>query len=316
MKIAITGAGGLLGVCATRYFAQHPSISRVNAFYAEPTEVPPSEPKLQVFVGDLRNDSASEQFVEGVDAVLHFAHRGVPADGHTDSLKVLMENLKMTGTLLDAMKKKGVKRILYASSADALYKYDPFKRVPHHEQSEIEYRSAYALSKFSTEHLLHYYEQSQGIRAVILRLSNIYCREELKYAHKTFIGQVLSKTQKKEPVTLNGGFDIYKDYLYVDDFLRALQGILTKKELVGTFNLGAGVGTTAREILTTTERVAKTKIKTQIAEKSPFETNWAIINTQKIQRTLNWGCHFSLCEGIRAIWSEDEPTAQPTKSAA
>lgn len=315
MKVAITGAGGFLGACATRFFANNPAITRVNALYSQPTEVPKDCPSLNVCVGDLRNEAVCTRLVEDVDTVIHFAHRGYPRDGHENSVKTVSENLKITGSLLDAMKKKGVKRILYPSSADGLYKFDPFKKVPHHELSEIEYRTGYSLSKIETEHLLHYYEQSHGIRSVIFRLSSVYCAEELNRANLSFIGHVFSQLRKRETVTIAGALDVYKDYLYVEDMLRAFYLTLKKKELTGTYNLGSGIGTSPREILTNAERITGTKIKTQTVDKNPFDSTWTILNTQKLQRILNWGCHFSLFDGMKATWGQQSST-QPTKIAA
>lgn len=316
MKLVITGAGGFLGTCATRFFMNQQGVTQLNALYSKPTEVPNTPSKLSIYVGDLRNESASLKLVEDADVVLHFAHRGNPKEGHVATVKTVTENLKMTGLLLDSMKKKNAKRLIYVSRADGLYKYDPFKRVPHHELSELEYRSTYSLSKITVENMLHYYEQSQGIRAVILRASNIYSKEEMVRPNHSFIGHVLSQVKKGEPVSVPGGFDTYKDYLFIDDFLRALNLFIQKKELSGTFNIGSGVGTTPREILTNAERITGTKIKTQITDRNPAENAWTILNTQKIQRALMWSCHFTLFNAMRAVWNESLPATDDSKKAA
>ncbi|RYG45157.1 SDR family NAD(P)-dependent oxidoreductase, partial [bacterium] len=85
---------------------------------------------VELIVGDIRSDSDLDKALEGVNAVIHLAAEPSVAKSVEDPVST--HEINYTGTLkvLEAMRRSGVRRIVYASSAAI---YTPNSDEPHTE---------------------------------------------------------------------------------------------------------------------------------------------------------------------------------------
>jgi UDP-glucose 4-epimerase len=80
------------------------------------------------------------------------------------------ENVVATFNLLEAMRRKGVKEIVFASSSSV---YGEPEEIPVGEDAPLRPVSVYGASKAACENLIHAYSKLYGIRAVALRYANV-----------------------------------------------------------------------------------------------------------------------------------------------
>lgn len=324
LKIAITGAGGFLGSSTLEYLSKLPHVTELRVLYSQPNLQHEPNEKIRTFVGDLTNRDVALDLVHGTDVVIHFANRGIPADALIDTPTYLEKNLGLTSSLLEAMVTERVPRILFASTGGALYRYDPLRKVPYHELSEIEFRSAYSLGKFNAENLLLYYKKVFGISSVIMRISNPFGKRQVGERRQGFIGLLFSRVMRNEEIKIFGNLEIVKDFLYIDDLMRVIDGFLQHPEHQGIFNVGSGMGVSLREVITVVERSTHKKVKISFSTFNPSDTTWTVLNTSKLQRTISWTCRFSMQEGVRLTWEamkedlkkETTPEVPEVKKAA
>ena len=104
-----------------------------------------------------------------IDAVIHLAAEATIATSVTDPAKYFLNNVSKGLTLLEAMRRHGVGRIVFSSTA-ATYG-DPLT-VPISEDHPLQPINAYGESKLMFERCLTWYHRAYGLRAVSLRYFN------------------------------------------------------------------------------------------------------------------------------------------------
>jgi len=302
---AITGAGGFLGAEAVSHLARHPNHPHIHAQYSRPETVPERlPPNVTPLVGELTDLSLCARLVENCSAVLHLANRGFPSDRVASPQNIVSENLIATGTLLDAMRDRGLSRILYASSGGAIYREDPKRQVPFSESSPLEYRTPYALTKILTENLLEYTAKAKGLKPVILRLSNPYGPGQYARPRQGFVGVVFEKIWTGESFPVWGDLDTVKDFVYVEDVAAVFSHFLEDPELpAGIYNVASGTGVSLKEMITRIQTLTGRKLNLEFKERFPGDPTWTVLDTSLLQKTTGWKPLTSLDEGLQATWT-------------
>jgi UDP-glucose 4-epimerase len=125
---------------------------------------------VELVVGDLKDPQVALRSVEDVDVVFHFAANPEVRVGSIDPGVHFNENIVATFNLLEAMRRKNVKEIVFASSSSV---YGEPDSIPVGEDAPLRPVSVYGASKASCESLIHAYTRLYGLRAVVLRYANI-----------------------------------------------------------------------------------------------------------------------------------------------
>jgi UDP-glucose 4-epimerase len=127
-------------------------------------------PQVEVIVGDLKRPEDALKAVEGVETVFHYAANPEVRVSTTNPEIHFNENVVATFNLLEAMRRKGVKEIVFASSSSV---YGEPEEIPVGEDAPLRPVSVYGASKAACENLIHAYSKLYGIRAVVLRYANV-----------------------------------------------------------------------------------------------------------------------------------------------
>jgi len=106
------------------------------------------EGSIELIIGDLKDPQITLRAIEGVDVVFHFAAN---PEIHFN------ENVVATFILLEAMRKRGVKELVFASSSSV---YGEPKEIPVDENAPIRPVSVYGASKAACEALIHTYSEA------------------------------------------------------------------------------------------------------------------------------------------------------------
>ena len=167
MKIAVTGATGLLGNATAKHLlAQGHEVIAVDRRAGE------IAPGHQVIVGDLTNLSFCDSFMQGVEAVIHLAAIPNPTDKRQH--EVFSNNVVSSFAVFSAAAHAGVRIVAYASSLSAYgFAYSEAwtspKYVPVDEDHPLIYEESYALSKEVNELSAAMWHSRTGINFVGMR---------------------------------------------------------------------------------------------------------------------------------------------------
>jgi len=170
---------------------------------------------IELVIADLKDPQTALRSVENVDAVFHFAANPEVRVSSIDPETHFNENIVATFNLLEAMRKKSVREIVFASSSSV---YGEPDEIPVDENAPIKPVSVYGASKASCETLIHAYSKLYMIKAVILRYANVV-GPRLRHG---VIWDLINKLIKnpRELEILGDGRQI-RSYIYIDDVIEA-----------------------------------------------------------------------------------------------
>jgi uronate dehydrogenase len=138
-------------------------------FFNTLLDVKPTEGEEDVVVADVQNMDAVMQAMQGMDAAIHLAanpHGGQPWE------EVLSSSINGTCTVLEAARRGGVKKVVYASTNHVVGWYEKEKAAHVTWDAPIRPDSLYGVGKASGEALGRFYSDAYGISVVCLRIGS------------------------------------------------------------------------------------------------------------------------------------------------
>ena len=122
--------------------------------------------------------------------------------------------------------------------------------MPANESSICYPRGFYSITKRTAEQLLISYCETFGIRYRILRLANVLGRNDSKVsAQKNALQYLINCMRDNEPIELYDDGDFYRDYIDVEDAVRAINLVITKGEINSIYNISNGHSLKFRDII-------------------------------------------------------------------
>jgi UDP-glucose 4-epimerase len=170
---------------------------------------------VEVVRGDLKDLEVVKRAVDGVDTVFHFAANPEVRVSTTNPEVHFNENVVATFNLLEAMRRRGVKEVVFASSSSV---YGEPDEIPVGEEAPVRPVSVYGASKAACESLIHAYSKLYGIRAVILRYANVV-GPRLK--HGVVYDFVVKLGRSPSELEVLGDGKQVRSYVHVDDAVEA-----------------------------------------------------------------------------------------------
>lgn len=194
--------------------------------------------------GDIRDEATVDAAVEGVDVVFHEAALVSVAESVERPTESHAINATGTLNVLEAARKHSA-RVVIASSA-AVYG-DP-EETPVDEGQRLEPTSPYGLDKVASDHYARMYEDLYGLDTVALRYFNVYGPGQTGGDYAGVITVFLRQARNGEPITVHGDGTQTRDFVHIDDVVRA-NLLAAETDAVGrAYNVGTGKSVTIREL--------------------------------------------------------------------
>jgi UDP-glucose 4-epimerase len=212
--------------------------------------------------GDLKNKEEVLRVVEDVDTVFHFAANPEVRLSTTNPEVHFNENVVATFNLLEAMRLKDVKSIIFASSSAV---YGEPEKIPVSEEAPIKPLSVYGASKAACENLMHAYSKLYGFNALILRYANIIGP---RLRHGVLYDLLIKLSRNKEVLEVLGDGTQVRSYLHVRDAVEAtLLAWSTLSKGFEVYNVGNTDYVSVRDIVETLIETLGLKNTTRIIYK-------------------------------------------------
>ena len=270
------------------------------------------------YKGDIRDiDFLDGLFSkEKIDAVIHFAAFSLVGESVKEPLKYYDNNLCGTKTLLEAMVKHRVDKIVFSSTAAV---YGEPENIPILEGDRTCPTNPYGETKLAMEKMFKWSAEAYGLRYVSLRYFNACGADEsgnIGEAHSPeshLIPLILQVPNgKRESISIFGtDYDTpdgtcIRDYIHVTDLAAA--HILAVNYLKDggesdIFNLGNGVGYSVRGVIETARKITGHPIPATEAERRAGDPARLVASSGKAKKVLGWKpVHDSLEEIIASAW--------------
>jgi len=175
--------------------------------------------QVELLRGDIRDEATLSRALEGVEVVFHQA--AIPSVPRSVAEPVRTNSVNIDGTLgvLEASRRAGVRRVVYAASSSA---YGDTPVLPKVESMEANPLSPYALQKFAGEGYCRLYHSLYGLETVALRYFNIYGpRQNPKSEYAAVIPRFITAALAGSPAQIYGDGEQTRDFTFVADAVQA-----------------------------------------------------------------------------------------------
>jgi len=199
-----------------------------------------SNPDYEFIKGDIKDFDTCMKATVGVSYVLNQAAWGSVPRSIEMPLFYCANNITGTVNMLEASKRNGVKKFVYASSS-SVYGDEP--NLPKREGVEGNLLSPYALTKMADEQWAKQYTRHYGLDTYGLRYFNVFGkRQDPDGAYAAVIPKFIKQLLKGEVPTINGDGKQSRDFTYIENVIEAnLKACLAPSEAAGeAFNVAYG----------------------------------------------------------------------------
>jgi dTDP-glucose 4,6-dehydratase len=303
LKVLVTGGAGFIGSNFVRFVLNaRRDVEIVNLDKLTYAGNPESladvahDPRYHFIRGDITDRIAlGELFQRGFDAVVHFAAETHVDRSIEDASPFLNTNIFGTHCLLEAVRSFPKVRFIHIST-DEVYGSAPAGRA-FKEEAPLDPRSPYAASKASAEHFVTAYANTYGISSVILRCTNNF--GPFQFPEK-LIPLMIANASEDKPLPVYGDGLQERDWLFVEDYCRAIAVALEKAKPGSIYNVSSGVSQPNLKIVRTIlQLLGKPESLIQYVKDRPGHDRRYALDSSRIQEELGWRPLVSFEDGIR-----------------
>lgn len=297
MKVTVFGGGGFIGsaICdrllrdghALRIF-ERPRVDPYRAFAAGED--------VEWVTGDLLSMHDLGAAIDGSDAVVHLVSTTLPKSSNDDPVYDVQTNLVASLQMLEAMRARDVRRIVFISSGGTVYGTP--QRVPVDERHPTEPQVSYGIVKLAIEKYLLMYQRLHGFRTRILRVANPYGERQRVATAQGAVGVFLHRALRNEPIEVWGDGSVVRDYIYVADVAEAFAKALAYEGDESVFNISSGQGVSLNELLAQLEGLLGRPVERRYLAGRSIDVPANVLDNSLARRELGWSPQVDLARGL------------------
>ncbi len=295
-KIVVTGGAGFLGSHVVDRLAQTARIVVIdNMVTGGRHNLGTTDNSVQVIEGDVRDFGLLLDVFRDASQVVHLAALTSVAESMLDPVTYNGINVEGTRRVLQAARRRGVARVVLASSA-AIYGNAP--SLPKWEDMAPTPSSPYGETKVAAEGLFREYN-SRAMSTTILRFFNLYGpRQPHNSQYAGVVPSFAKRMVRNEPPIIHGTGQQTRDFLYVGDAADAVALALEFGSGGAAYNIASGTGTSILEVARILGEALGSDLKPEHAGPRPGDIlhSWADISLAK--KELGFKPRVSLREGL------------------
>jgi UDP-glucose 4-epimerase len=267
---------------------------------------------VETVIGDVRRIAEIERALDGCGAICHLAAAADVGEVHQQPAWATELNAMGTLNVLEAARRRGVRRVLYAST---VWVYSDVDAAEVDEDALLPNPAhLYTAGKLSGELYCHAYRELYGLEPTVVRLGIPYGPRARPAA---VIPRFVDHALRGEPLTIAGTGDQERAFVYVEDLAAGIVAALEPRAAGRTYNLGGREVVTVRGLAEIVrDEVAPAEIVH--TEGRPADLRNVAIVSDRAERELGWRAATPLREGVRryAAWAGERADLAPVPAPA
>lgn len=300
MKILLLGAAGFIGTNLTIELAKKTEdeitlVDRSKAFFKPIVSM--DLKNVHILEADLTVDMDFDSILKDQEVVYHLVSTTVPTTSNQHISQELVSNVIFSANLFEACIRCGVKKVVFVSSGGTVYGKEV--DCPLKEKTATNPISSYGVQKITIEKLLYLYRYMYGLDYRIIRLANPYGPYQRPNGVLGAVTTFTYKALKGDEITVYGDGSVVRDFIYIDDAIRAIMKIVNGENKHRTFNLGCGYGTSIKQVLETIEKALGIKLNVSYLEERKVDVPVNYLDISRYEKYYGALNPISLEDGIR-----------------
>ncbi len=313
-KVLVTGGAGYIGAHVAAELLKAGYSVRIYDDFSNGLHKRVDASFRDIVEGDILDREKLIQAMHGVDAVIHLAAKKAVEESVKNPLKYYENNVGGTLNLLAAMSLKGVKKIVFSSSAAV---YSPNDKDAVEETDPTVPLSPYGATKLLSEELITTVGNAEQISHISLRYFNVVGSAIPEFGDNSKDNLVpkvfLALKNGKRPEIYGTDYPTpdgtcIRDYIHVQDLARAHVAALKKTEtgyVSSVYNVGSGNGYSVREMMDQLSSTLGKDINPQESPARAGDSPKLIASITKIENELGWKPQATLKEMIDSSWAAE-----------
>jgi nucleoside-diphosphate-sugar epimerase len=221
VRVLVTGGAGFIGGhLVDALLSQGASVRVLDNFSTgRRSNIAHNLGRIELVEGDLRDEEACARAVDRIELVYHEA--AIPSVARSVEDPVSSNEVNVGGTvkLLNAARKAGVARLVYAASSSAYGETEVLPKVETMTPAPV---SPYAVSKLAGEHYVTTFGRLFGIKTVSLRYFNVFGpRQDPKSHYAAVIPRFVTAILADEAPTIFGDGEQTRDFCFIENVVSA-----------------------------------------------------------------------------------------------
>lgn len=308
MRVLVTGGAGFIGShLVDALLARGATVVVLDNFSTGRHANLAGKP-LQLVEADVADLDAVCRAAAGCELILHQAALASVPRALAEPALNYRSNISGTFNVLEAARRAGVARVVYASSSAV---YGPQTALPLDETLPPNPISPYAMAKLVGEELARSYARSYGLSVVCLRYMNVYGpRQDPGSPYSGVISIFVTRALAGRPVTIYGDGAQTRDFVYVGDVVAAnlAAAALATGDAPAIINIGSGVQTSVSALYAQVAALLPTAQPATYAAARAGDIAHSVAATAHAQRLLAWQARTPLHVGLQATieWARTE----------
>lgn len=293
-RVLITGGCGFVGANLVDYLARNTDWGLLVVDDLRAGSTDQVDQGAEVTRADAGSIDTLVPLLEGVQAVVHLASQTGVAPSVEDPRKDYLGNPTTTFNVLEACRRAGVMRFVFASSGAALGDAEP----PLNEDLVPRPLSPYGAGKLAGEAYCQAYAGSFGMNTAALRFSNVYGPHSAHKRHNA-IPRFIERSLRGETLEIYGDGSQSRDFVYVEDICAGIHLALTTDGIGGeVFQLATSIETTITELAHLVQQVTGSKSEVKLETPRAGEVHRSSADISKARKVLGYEPKTGLKSGL------------------
>jgi UDP-glucose 4-epimerase len=294
--ILLLGGGGFLGSALARQL----TADNKTVHVITPNKHPALTSQAIVHKGGMDDEKILESILPECRTIIHLASSTNP--GNSARHPSLEARLNITPTLnfLEILQNYRPFHLIYISSGGTIYGNPD--TIPVNENHRLAPLSYYGAGKIAIENFLRTSATPPEQNVTIIRPPNFYGPGQSYQQGFGVIRTMLENLHQGKTMEIWGDGETVRDFLYIDDMVRALNLLIDMPTDNETYNVATGTGLSLNQVKDIVESVCNKKLNVIYRKKRQTDVNSIALDSSRFIKKTGWQPKITFEKGILLTW--------------